>query len=902
MQFFSIIIIIFIVVAIIRVWTDFSIRKRYEDENYLKKLEEIRRFLIDIEQFDDYVTWKERDAILDKYKSAHNFFADKTNYYSKEQDVKVFNYIYGSFVDYINNYNNEYVKRTIEDNKEFFEIEGNLLDQQQREAIVTDEYSNLVVAGAGSGKTLTILGKVLFLTEIKHIDPEHILLMSYTRKTVEDLNDRLKAIPSSVRATTFHKLGLDIITEYEGKRPNVASDKTLNKVVKEYLRNSISSHPEQVQALVEFIACYSNIPEDYNDFSSAGERFDYYKGSVDYETLKSKVHNSGGVKSTLAGERVRSVEELMIANYLYLNGIKYEYEKLYPYSDFTYHPDFYLTDYDIWLEHFGVDENDEAKWLNDFDSKKYTQEMKSKRRLHEQQGTTLLETYSYYNKQHRLLEELESMLKNKGVKLKRVDFDDVYDAISKDKYFGYQLEDLIISFVNLCKSRDLSEQEIKKIFFSERQDDFMTQRSKLFFTFAFPILRRYQDALDEDESIDFHDMINHAADIVRKKGCPVKYEYIIVDEYQDISYSRFNLMKAIREFSDAKILCVGDDWQSIYRFAGSDISLFSKFGESVGEYKQLLIEQTYRNSQELVDMASKFIQKNPMQIKKQPRSKKTHSDPINFVQYDAGDPDSAYRLFVETVKDLVGRCGTKKTIMALGRHSFDIRPILYEDVGIERKRPGITMDEETGKIKIKGLDYDNLIYTTVHKAKGLQADNVIVLHMENSQYGFPNKLTDDPMLTPLLSEQEDYRFAEERRLFYVAITRTKEEVVLMAPSVNESEFFMELLNDNNYVLAAEGDESKQVNCPWCETGRLVIRRNGSTGEQFLGCSHYPQCNQSYKNIDILKYPMRCRRCGSGFLVKRSGRYGNFLGCTNWKPNNRGCNNTINLNGNQEHHE
>lgn len=901
MNYYFAIIICVIIAVIVWIVSSSNSRKKYQDEKYLDKLEMARLFLRDIDSFDDYVTWKQRDAILEEYKSTHSFFANKTKFYSKEPDVQRFNETYEDFKSYIKNYNREYVDRTIEENDTFLSnIEGKPLDRQQREAVVTDEYSNLVVAGAGSGKTLTILGKVLFLTEIKGIDPERILLMSYTRKTVEDLNDRLKAIPSNARATTFHKLGLDIITKYEGKRPQVANEGLLSRVVKNYLRKDISSHPEQVQALVEFVACYSNIPEDYNDFASAGERFDHYRGSVDYETLLSKVHNAGGVKATLGGERVRSVEELMIANYLFLHGVKYEYEKLYPYADFAYYPDFYLTDYDIWLEHFGVDENGDAKWLSPFNSTKYKREMKDKQRLHKEQGTKLLETYSYYNKQHRLLDELESMLKANGVKLKEVDANEIYEQISKDKYFGYQLEDLIVSFVNLCKSRDLSEKEIKDLFFSKRKDDFMTQRSKLFFTFAFPIIRQYQEALDEDESIDFHDMINHAADIVKKNGCPVKYDYVIIDEYQDISYSRFNLMKAIRDYSDAKILCVGDDWQSIYRFAGSDISLFSKFGDFVGEYEQLLIEQTYRNSQELVDMASQFIQKNPMQIKKEPKSGKTHSDPINFIQYDAGDSNGAYKAFVNAVEDLVERHGADKSIMVLGRHSFDIRPIIYDGKydgkDSERKRYGITMNERTGQIKIRGLDYDNLTFTTVHKAKGLQADNVIVLHMENSQYGFPNKLTDDPMLTPLLSQQEEFPFSEERRLFYVAITRTKEEVILLAPNVNESEFFMELLNDNNYVLSADSDGSKPVNCPWCETGRLVIRRNGATGEQFLGCSHYPQCNQSYKDINILKYPMRCQRCGSGFLVKRNGRYGSFLGCTNWKPDKTGCNNTIKLDG------
>ena len=870
-------------------------KKKYQDEKYIKNLAVIRKFFEEIESFDDYVTWKKRDSILKKYKPQHDFFEGKSSYYSGERDVARFNSTYEKFKEYVDDYNESYVDRVIEENSGFFDnIEGNSLDRQQREAVVTDEYSNLVVAGAGSGKTLTILGKVLYLTKIKKVRPDRILLMSYTRKTVEDLNDRLKAIPSSARATTFHKLGLGIITDYEGDRPNVAGEELLGNVVKNYLKDEISEHPEQVQALVQFIACYSNIPEDYDNFQSAGERFDFYRGSVDYETLRSKVHNANGVRQTLAGERVRSVEELMIANFLYLNGVKYEYEKKYPYSDFSYYPDFYLPDYDIWLEHFGVDENGEAKWLNAYDSKKYSQEMVSKREVHRQNGTTLLETYSYYNKQHRLLSELETMLLKHGVKLERIDVNEVYDAVSQDKYFGYQLRDLIVSFVNLCKSRDLSEDEIKKLFLNGHKDKFMAERSRLFFEFAFPIIKRYQKALDEDKSIDFHDMINHAADIVKKHGCQ-KYDYVIVDEYQDISYSRFNLMNAIREHTDAKVLCVGDDWQSIYRFAGSDISLFSEFGKFVGEYKQLLIERTFRNSQELVDMASAFIQKNPMQIKKQPRSDKHMSDPISFVQYGAGEYIEIYKVFIQQVEQLIAKYGEDASIMVLGRHSFDVDALLYMESDKIRRRGGIRLDSSTGKLTINDLNgYDKLYFSTVHKAKGLQADNVIVLHMENSQYGFPNKLTDDPMLAPLLSEQEDYRYAEERRLFYVAITRTKGEVILLSPSTNESEFFMEMLNDNQYVLSDDGNSSKQVNCPWCETGKLVVRRNGTTGEQFLGCSHYPQCNQSYKDVSILKYHIHCSRCGSGFMVKRKGAYGEFLGCTNWKPHNRGCSNTIRL--------
>ncbi|GGG88104.1 hypothetical protein GCM10007415_22570 [Parapedobacter pyrenivorans] len=167
--------------------------------------------------------------------------------------------------------------------------------------------------------------------------------------------------------------------------------------------------------------------------------------------------------------------------------------------------------------------------------------------------------------------------------------------------------------------------------------------------------------------------------------------------------------------------------------------------------------------------------------------------------------------------------------------------------------------------------------------------NVIVLKLSNHLLGFPNKITDDPLLSLLLNDNEAYRFAEERRLFYVALTRTKNEVVLLAPS-EASLFVEELLKDNNYLLTTTDGAVNATACPYCKTGKLLIRQHTANGSQFLGCSHYPSCNQTFKNLEILKNDLMCPDCQSGFMVKRSGRFGDFLGCTNYP----GCKNTIKL--------
>jgi len=409
----------------------------------------------------------------------------------------------------------------------------------------------------------------------------------------------------------------------------------------------------------------------------------------------------------------------------------------------------------------------------------------------------------------------------------------------------------------------------------------MLDRQKIFLKFSLQILKKYDNTLKEINEIDFNDMINQAADLIIENKPQYTYQYIIIDEYQDISYSRFNLIKEIRELSGARLICVGDDWQSIYRFAGSDISLFSNFEKYVGKYEQLFIEQTYRNSQSLIDITSKYIQKNTKQIPKNPKSKKEPLEsPIKFVYYSQ---DNSEDVFINEIQKLIDKNGNKP-ILVLGRHSFDINEFIKLTTNSK-----IKYYERNDKLEIKEFEDIDIKYITVHKSKGLEADNVIVLNLKNHLLGFPNKISDDPMLSLLLSDDEEYRFAEERRLFYVALTRTKNEVVLLIPT-DVSLFAEELVADNKYLFTTNNEKLSKTNCPYCQTGYIVIRQNSSKNNQFLGCSHYPSCNQTFNSIEILENTILCPSCKSGFMIKRSGKFGNFLGCTNYPK----CTNTINL--------
>lgn len=886
------IIAIFIAVKIFRVHK-LRAAEKYHNPKFLKHLKNIDEFLAQTDSFDDYITWKNRDEILKKYEKTYNFFQGKSKYYKKEPRVRQFNGLYENFAEFIKNYNQKYVAAQKQLNREFFrDIEGKSLDDQQRQAIITDEYSNLIIAGAGSGKTLTILGKVKYLIEKRNIDPSKILLLSFTRKTVEELNQRLRNLGLKTKATTFHKLGYDYIKHFQKNPPAVANENLLHQTIKQFLKDDILHNDSALRSFIQFMACYLNIPEENDAFDSLGEKLDV-KNGIDFETLKSKYYaNTSGSQrisknklDTFSGERVKSVEELVIANFLFLNGVNYEYEKPYPHGDHMYRPDFYLTDYDIWLEHFGIDKHGRAKWLSEFQEKQYLKSMHKKRAKHHLYRTKLLETYSWYNRDNILLDKLREMLEKSGVVFQPLSEQEIYHKIIKqDSSFGAEIISLITSFINLSKSRGLAASMLRQfIKNSETDNKFFNARQNLFLDFTLPILEKYNSALSSRGEIDFNDMINQAANLVQQKGAAKAYDYIIIDEYQDISAARFKLITEVRQRSGARLVCVGDDWQSIYRFTGSDISLFSDFGKFVGEHEKLFIERTYRNSQQLIDISAKFIQQNPQQLAKNPKSSKQLDCPVEFAAYDQ---NNAFAVLVEQIRQIVAECGVGQHILLLGRHSFDLDYVICQrdnkgKVIKDQLREEVKKyNEATGALILTGFENVDIKFITVHKSKGLEADNVIVLNLKNDLYGFPNKLTGDPIISLLLSAPEACRFAEERRLFYVALTRTRNKVYLLTPE-NESLFTKEIKQYSNYLIQGRYGESELVNCPWCKTGRLIIRQNSQTGKSFVGCSHYPHCIQSYNNVEILSKPILCSSCRSGFLVRRRGKYGEFLGCTNY---------------------
>jgi DNA helicase-4 len=766
-------------------------------------------------------------------------------------------------------------------------INGKSLDEQQRAAVITDEDRILVLAGAGSGKTLTISAKVKYLCKERSVNPNDILLISFTRKSAEEMTERIQnGLGIPVTATTFHKLGLDIIKEADGKRPEVADEGTLNDFINDFFENKVINHPDLVKALTEYFTYFLEIPDNMEDYSSLGELYEEER-AVDLETLKSKYDREkfilqeekgkSNLLKTLKNETVKSIEETKIANFLFMHGVNYEYEKLYPYESDdpmrkAYHPDFYLTDYDIYLEHFGISKDWTVPWLSPVEEKKYLDGITWKREFHQKHGTKLIETYSYYASEGILLNKLEELLIANNVELKNRDFTDVFETVyasKSNKYFSEFIK-LCCTFITLLKCNNYNEVLLNN-YSSKEINAFMRERTNLFLDIIKIIITEYQNYLTASHSIDFSDMINNAAEKVQN-GCPIiSYKYVIVDEYQDISKSRVNFLKAIADRTNAKFFCVGDDWQSIYRFAGSDISLFTDFEKYFGYTKVLKIEKTYRNSQNLIDEASRFILQNPLQLKKELKSDKQLDYPLVFWGYD----EEPKQILGKVINKIISEFGSNSSILLLGRTNFDkdivLKSGLFRTVYKNRK-------EELEYLPVPDLPIE---FLSVHKSKGLEADNVIILNFKNDKLGFPNQIADDKVLNLVLTSAEDFKFAEERRLFYVAITRTKNRTFVLTDNKNPSQFFKEFTESKSvcFVSIKNIDNSVQTKCPLCKTGNLLKVEHD--GRYFIGCSNYPRCKYTLHNANILLNPKKCPSCG-GFLVRREGKNKHwFSGCTNY---------------------
>ena len=920
---------------------------------------------------DNYFSHNWKQKLLLWHKNAiskvKKFKEDYAEYISSE-DEKFFEKFYNkpeTFETDTKQANERYINQELKDNSDLFDdLDGKSLDSQQREAIVVDEDAVKVIAGAGSGKTFTIQGKVKYLTEKRDVDPSEILAISFSNASVDDLKERIEE-PIDIK--TFHKVGKDILTQYnQYSRPDTSA---LKRIIKRYLTKKALKNEDISKKLIEFFSFYINVPPSDDDIKYEGDLLDWQEG-VDFSTLKRRFKNKQ--RETLNNEIVRSYEELYIANFLFIYGIKYTYEKIYSYpnknferefnkfkeflfsfneeipdelkNDITkdllnltdifekyeikdYLPDFYLDDYNIYIEHFGLNRNCENHLIGGKSSEEYVKEMEWKRKVHKKYGTTLIETFSYYQSENRLLTRLAEKLQAQGVEFNEIDYREVYRILLENKTIK-EWEDFIVllkTFIELFKGNNYDETKFKEFYdyVGGLKDSFSKDRTIAFLKIVEEIYNDYEAYLLKIKKIDFNDMINKASDCIVKNGLDLPYKYIIVDEYQDTSFTRYNLLRNICDSIGAKIMVVGDDWQSIYSFSGCDVNIFTKFDNFFDVCETRYIEKTYRNSQQLIDASSNFVMKNPDQTRKELKSSKSLKYPIKLVNFD-NDFDEILK-FELIIKNIINQSTFKnKKILILGRNNKDIFNLLknfnVENEYGKRKFEILGDEDKLRRNKFVKIVYRespdvNIEYRTVHQSKGLECDNVILINLKNWKAGFPNKMVDDPVLNFVKRNGDSFSYAEERRLFYVALTRTKNNVYLLAPYFKSSVFVQELKTDANVELLnlehnrletlknieKNGERyviPTKLKCPVCKTGVVLLESFWNKGKlnRVLKCSHnmappFNRCNweggyygSELEDLDDIEY---CPSC-EGILIKRYRHSDGhpFLGCTNFRKT--GC--------------
>lgn len=748
--------------------------------------------------------------------------------------------------------------------KRFFDdVERFPLTQLQREAIILDEKRNLVVAGAGTGKTATLTGKVGYLVKSGKAEPNEILLLAYNVNAVEEMKGRIKGrLDMSPDVMTFHGLGNAILRETSG-RTRVSDFATQPNKYTQFLErvlNGIVKNPTSREKVTRYFA------EALVPYRDTHREFDTL------EEYSAWVRNNDLV--TLAGERVKSFGELLIANHLFVSGVPYSYESWFKprkkqKGNPVYRPDFHVTGTDAYIEYFGVDEHGRtAPYVNRIE---YNEQMRWKRRLHRESRTILLEVQYHQVRDNNWRPALDEQLHALGIEKRPLSAEEVIRAANKGSYRS-RLLSLVATFLPHFKANGLTISGLKN-------DASGDPRALTFLDIFEDFFEAYQDHLKSRGEIDFIDMIQHARQNIEAREFHPPWKYILVDEFQDISTDRYMLLDAILQAQEGcKLFCVGDDWQSIYRFAGSDISLMTQFAQFFGRSHVVHLDTTFRFNSQLGVVSEDFIQRNPRQIKKSLKSIKKADGSAVDVFWSSSEPPQAA---LEAARALLDEAPTSDaTLQVLARYNHDL-PAADQLQELRRIWPGEVLPPKS-----------------CHASKGLEADYVIVTDVISGRYGFPSEQQDDPLLGLVLASKESFLYAEERRLLYVGLTRAREKAVLVSNPGKPSEFCVELLKNPKGVSESRLDTSKTHLCPTCESGRVVP---GTTAG--FRCSNHPVCNfraaicpecdeaPLQRTIDHQARPIAtcsnskctfrhpvCPACSGGILLKKSGRHGDFWAC------------------------
>tara|TARA_B100000161_G_scaffold123992_1_gene87907 strand:+ start:351 stop:3137 length:2787 start_codon:yes stop_codon:yes gene_type:complete len=823
---------------------------------------------------------------------------------------------------------NEELKSLAKYNHLFESIFEYPLTDEQAKSIVSEADRVLVIASAGSGKTSTILAKYFYLVETKKAKPEEILILAFARPVAEEIKKRLKELTNTdAEVETFHSFGKKIINKSDIEYSRVdesakedgsslISTKFLEKLAEKV--NEKSYNKDFIKKITQFatLCPYPEISEFASDEKEYRKMISKYPYKRDSNFLNAENKRFSRIPTLNGDFFVRSQQELTIANYLIMNGIQFEYEKNFPlntskylpsYTDEfgsrkewdSYKPDFYFPEADLWFEHFAIDKNSNKSPFGD----KYVDEHDKKIKFHEENRTNFVCTYmsDYYS--NNLLSLIDNFLNNYNLTKNPISDEEIEENL-KNIYRNNVLT-LVREEIKLFKASQTNIEDAKEKI-SQLPDKF---RSSRFLEIFLPLYEEYQSYLKETESIDFEDMIKNAVEIVDKDQTTLpNYKYILVDEFQDISDGRFNLLDKSLRYTGAKLFGVGDDWQSIYRFTGADISLTTRF-EKINLSKNQKFENYKVNDLTFNESYGYGKISSILDAKKLEISDSSHfyikalfdidtknlSDSGVFYYEDLDllgvDEDEVFitekRIAIFKIQDTF-RYGkyisslssnfiqkNKNQIKKSPKTKVDfLHPIYFcnfekNEFEIDTLLKKIPKSKDFKEVLILGrnnshidkIDFDylkkrrpDLVFkkNTIHSAKGAESDVIILLGLDGGPSGFPRRFGEDPLKEVFLPEEDSYLYAEERRVMYVALTRAKKMLFICYEGNESSSFYSECL-----------ELSKSLKIPFIE----IINKK----EVLRKC---PEC-EKYGRPGGLK--IKTRKLNNG------AKPGIFLGCNMYNP-------------------
>ena len=671
----------------------------------------------------------------------------------------------------------DYEKLEIQNYSEFLKEFGS--NNEQKRAVVSNFNRILVLAGAGSGKTKVLTKRFIHLVKNKNVPIHNVLALTFTKEARKEMRKRISTVldvnedilKKNVR--TFHSFALSILKQE--KDFGIISESDQRKIIQEILKE-LQNNEDITSSINRYIV--DNVIDLIKEQDNKSSRENQVKPKP--EDLK---YGNGTIK-TNSGVLVRSKSERDIANYLTFLGLNWEYEKAVTWADNPFKPDFTI-DGDVYLEHWCYNEN--TPEINQINKRKYLTDRKWKEDQYSKYKKILLSTEEWEMKdlaklQSRVKKDLEILT---GQDLPRCKQDDI-PGISPQYSKAYEhFIDEILEIINLAKSRFLTVEDIQNKLKTQYKEKVLD-----FFNVLIVVMRKYNDSLKRKDfgKKDFNDLIQHAVELLkndqgRREYYQQRYRYLLVDEFQDVSFGEVELLKQIITYS-TQFFAVGDDWQSIYGWRGSDVNFILNFETFFGETEKIILPINYRSTRNIIGASNMFIQAKGKHIKKDIRCCDEQAlDNSKIIQLNAKDDFDGGRYVVNKIRKLMKEDPSLKLSDFL---------ILTRSSRVAKGYKAVFQENN--------LD---IALRTIHWSKGTEYQYVFVLGLKSGLYGFPNIYADKEIKRVIYDFSIEEKEAEERRLFYVAMTRAKKKLFFISEEKNPSEFLSDIPQEYVFVIPNE---------------------------------------------------------------------------------------------------